>query len=241
MNETALLLRLLIAHILADFILQTKAKIKERKLKKWKAPWLYIHCVVYAVLIGMASGEWSQLYWILPLAFATHLLIDGLKARFEDNSVVFVLDQVLHFSVIFVIWGVLVSLPIREILAVAQTIWRSSRILLIAAGYLLVLWPTGYFIGKLTAGLRAKIPSEDESGLDEAGFWIGCLERLFVYSLVLTNQLAAISILIGVKSIYRFGAIRETERRKEAEYILIGTLISFASAMAVGYIVAAMI
>lgn len=241
MNETALLLRLLIAHILADFVLQTKAKIRERKLKKWRSSWLYVHSVIYALLISFASGKWPQLLWIFPAVFTTHLLIDGIKARFEDNAPVFVLDQLLHLAVLFLLWGILVSFSFNEFFTVFQTICDSPQILLIAAGYLLILWPTGYFIGKLTASLRSQIPSEHESGLDEAGFWIGCLERLFVYSLVLTNQLAAISILIGVKSIYRFGAIRETERRKEAEYILIGTLISFASAMAVGYVVAALI
>lgn len=241
MNTAALLLRLLIAHIIADFVFQTKSKIKERKQKKWRSPWLYIHCLTYATLVSLAAGALDQIYWILPAAFTTHLIIDGIKANFEDNALVFVLDQLLHVIILLILWEILVSLPLSEISAAVHNIWNSSQILLIVVGYLIILWPTGFFIGKLTSTLRAHIESDGQAGLDEAGFWIGCLERLFVYSLVLTHQLAAISILIGVKSIYRFGAIRETERRKEAEYILIGTLISFAAAMAIGYIVSALI
>jgi hypothetical protein len=241
MNTAALLLRLLIAHIIADFVFQTKSKIKERKQKKWRSPWLYIHCLVYATLIYLAAGAWDQIYWIVPAAFTTHLIIDGIKANFEDNALVFVLDQLLHVIILFILWEILVLLPLSEISSAVHNIWNSPQILLIVVGYLIILWPTGFFIGKLTSNLRAHIESNGQAGLAEAGFWIGCLERLFVYSLVLTHQLAAISILIGVKSIYRFGAIRETERRKEAEYILIGTLISFAAAMAIGYIVRALI
>jgi hypothetical protein len=241
MNTTALLIRLLIAHLIADFLLQTKTRIEQRKSKKWRSPWLYAHSFMYAALIYSATSNWDQFYWIIPAVFAIHLVIDGVKAGFDDNVVVFSLDQLAHMIVLVVLWGLLASITPGAIAQVISEIWNSSKILLIVAGYLFILWPTGYFIGKLTSRLCAQIPSADRAGLDEAGFWIGCLERLFVYSFVLIDQLAAISILIGVKSIYRLGAIRASERRKEAEYILIGTLISFAIAMAAGYIVRSLI
>ncbi len=241
MNETALLVRLLIAHLIADFVLQTKEKIRQRKARRWSAPWLYLHSLMYAALLYLATSAWDRFYWIIPVMFAAHLVIDGVKAGFDDNVLVFSLDQLAHAIVLVVLWGFLVSLTPAEIARVISTIWNSSRILLITAGYFLILWPTGYFVGKLTSRFWAQIPSADRAGLDEAGFWIGCLERLFVYFFVLIDQLAAISILIGVKSIYRLGAIRASERRKEAEYILIGTLISFALAMATGYIVRSLI
>jgi len=241
MNPTALLIRLFIAHLIADFLLQTKEKIRQRKARTWRSPWLYAHSLLHAVLIYLATSHWDQFYWILPAAFATHLVIDGVKAGFDDNALAFSLDQLAHVIILVVLWGILSSLTPGAIAQAIYEIWNSSKILLVVAGYIFILWPTGYFIGKLTSRLCAQIPSADRAGLDEAGFWIGCLERLFVYSFVLIDQLAAISILIGVKSIYRLGAIRASERRKEAEYILIGTLISFATAMAAGYIVRSLI
>ena len=42
-----------------------------------------------------------------------------------------------------------------------------------------------------------------------------------------------IALLLGLKSLFRFGEIKDPANRKEAEYILIGTLLSFGFALAV--------
>ena len=68
-------------------------------------------------------------------------------------------------------------------------------------------------------------------GLANGGKWIGQLERALTFLLVLSAQASAIGFVIAAKSILRFGEIKDSHQRKEAEYIIIGTLTSFGWAL----------
>lgn len=63
---------------------------------------------------------------------------------------------------------------------------------------------------------------------------IGMLERLLVYGFVLQGQYAAIGLILAAKSFARF---KEMDERDFAEYVLIGTLLSVTSAVAVGELI----
>jgi hypothetical protein len=68
-------------------------------------------------------------------------------------------------------------------------------------------------------------------GLANGGKIIGWLERALILIFVLANQFAGIGFLVAAKSIFRFGEFKESENRKEAEYIIIGTFASFLYAI----------
>jgi len=57
-----------------------------------------------------------------------------------------------------------------------------------------------------------------------------------IYLLVLVGEPAATGFPAAAKSVFRIGELRESKDRKLAEYVLIGTLVSFAAAMAVGLV-----
>ena len=78
--------------------------------------------------------------------------------------------------------------------------------------------------------------SHDES-LNNAGKYIGMLERLFVFTFVITGNWEAIGFLLAAKSVFRFGDLKESKDRKLTEYILIGTLLSFGLAIATGLLI----
>jgi len=63
------------------------------------------------------------------------------------------------------------------------------------------------------------------------------LERLLIFTFVVTGHWEAIGFLIAAKSVFRFGDLKESKERKLTEYILIGTLLSFGIAMITGIIV----
>jgi hypothetical protein len=65
-------------------------------------------------------------------------------------------------------------------------------------------------------------------GLSGGGRWIGLAERALLFLFVIFGMEIAIGFLIAAKSILRFGEIRNRVQRMEAEYVIIGTLISFA-------------
>ena len=58
--QTSLLLRLLIAHFLADFLFQTGKVVNQKREKRWKSEWLYGHALIYASLfsfgLAMTTG-----------------------------------------------------------------------------------------------------------------------------------------------------------------------------------------
>jgi hypothetical protein len=81
---------------------------------------------------------------------------------------------------------------------------------------------------------RREMKRTSSQGLDKAGLWIGYLERTLILTFVLLNQFEAIGFLIAAKSIFRFGEIKSPQSRREAEYILIGTMISFVMAIMLG-------
>jgi hypothetical protein len=71
-----------------------------------------------------------------------------------------------------------------------------------------------------------------------AGRFIGVLERLLTYAFVLQGQYAAIGLILAAKGFARF---REMDERDFAEYVLIGTLLSVASAVLVAEAVKALL
>ena len=81
------------------------------------------------------------------------------------------------------------------------------------------------------------INDSNDDSLNNAGKYIGILERLFVFVFVITSNWGGIGFLLAAKSIFRFGDLKESKDRKLTEYILIGTLLSFGIAMAIGMLV----
>ena len=78
---------------------------------------------------------------------------------------------------------------------------------IVLAGFVFVTAPAGILIGQLTKGWSNKI-DDPEDNLANAGKWIGILERVIVFILVLLNQYSAIGLVIAAKSILRFNEIR---------------------------------
>ncbi|MGD2129289.1 MAG: hypothetical protein PVG42_02415 [Lysobacterales bacterium] len=74
-----------------------------------------------------------------------------------------------------------------------------------------------------------------QGGLANGGYWIGIGERTLIYLFILSGVPEGIGFLVAAKSIFRFGEIKEPDQRELAEYILIGTLMSFTAATLVGF------
>jgi hypothetical protein len=110
-------------------------------------------------------------------------------------------------------------------------------VVLACLGCLILLWPVGCLVSTLTKPFRRQLSAERSRGLEPAGFWIGCLERVFLLSFIIFDYPGGVALLVGMKSLFRFGDIKDPANRKEAEYVLIGTLMSLGLSMAVGILV----
>ena len=106
----------------------------------------------------------------------------------------------------------------------------------------------GIVIGMLTAPLLPEIERSVEKspddptttnsavdGLKNGGRYIGWLERSLVLLLVLEGETGGVGFLIAAKSILRFGDVKEPGQRRRAEYVIIGTFLSFGWALLIAF------
>ncbi len=218
MIETLALL--LLAHLLADFPLQTDAMIAR---KKEPGP-MALHIGVHFALAFAALG--GEVEIALGLA-AAHLLIDLIKVHaLPDRLWVYLADQLAHVA----------TLVAAVLLFEAETAWVLTPGLFALAvglsGLIAATWAGGPAVGLLIDPF-SKALKPANAGLPAAGRMIGFLERGLIYLLVWVGQPAAVGFLIAAKSILRFDTAKEDQRA--SEYVIIGTLASFGWALIAAY------
>ena len=113
-GDLLLLLRLITAHLIVDFLLQPNSCVQERLKRKWASRWLYLHALLAAAITYGLSCEWKAL-WLPPVILVSHLLLDGFKSQAQDTLGTFIADQIGHFAVIFLCWILLVDASFREV------------------------------------------------------------------------------------------------------------------------------
>lgn len=235
--EIDLLLRLLIAHVVGDFLLQPGAWIAERRTKKAGSKFLYVHGLIHGALAMLALGDLHA--WLPALVIAiTHIIIDLLKAyQAEKSARWFVIDQALHLLVLCLIW---LKTTGWNIWADLEQLRSDAHALAVVLAVLILIWPTGMFIGVFTSRWSGQIDA-DGKGLAKAGQWIGILERLLILLFLLNELFEAIGFLLAAKSVFRFGDIKMAADRNHTEYVMIGTLLSFGAAIITGMLTLAIL
>ena len=229
MNEyhISVLMKLLLSHLIADFLLQKDLSIKKKKEKKGSSRWLYMHDGVAGLLAYVFVAQWSEL-WILPVVALSHMAIDSVRYMKEDSLLWFSLDQMAHVLVMLLVWYFL--LP-SDTFGQAGYMLADAKIWILLTAYFLILFPAGSFIGKATERWKKEIEPSNYEGLEKAGLWIGRMERFLILTFILDHEYSLVGLLIASKSILRFNA-----DRKAGEYILIGTLASLTISVGVGLI-----
>jgi len=151
--------------------------------------------------------------------------------RLGDGLRNWVVVQLAHITTIVLAWWICApDTPSPD--EVLATLAQPSAIV-VMGGVIVVVWPVGEFIRLVTAQWAEEL-EVSQRGLTDAGLWIGRLERLLILAAILAEMPLAIGFLVAAKSVFRIGEVRESGNRKDAEYILIGTLLSFGLAIAVG-------
>ncbi len=229
-----LFIKLVLAHLIGDFILQPASWVnakEERKLRAWQ---LYAHVLIHAVLIILLVRDSYFWPWALLIA-GTHLIIDALKIllqREKTKRTLFFIDQALHLIILYAVACLYLDYaPDFDLL-------NDQNVLLFITCLAFLTTPASaaikFFIARWTPHMT---DGEDES-LQSAGKYIGILERLFVFAFFASGHPEGVGFLIAAKSVFRFGDLKEAKSRKLTEYVLIGTLVSFGIAMITGIIFA---
>jgi len=226
------------AHLLGDFILQSRAMVRHKQRLKARSWMLYLHCAIHGILVYLLSPGWS-LWQPAILVMVTHFVIDLWKLYQKDGIVYFIIDQFLHVLVLFILWCVFVA-PAGWFSYNWMSVLQSQSTWAIATGYLTVTFPLSLLLASATQRWRREAEEQNirsSVSLNEAGKWIGIFERILVFTFVISGHFEGVGFLITAKSILRFNDIKGSEARKEAEYILIGTLMSFSLSILIGLIV----
>ncbi len=224
-----LFLKIFLAHLIVDFLLQPDRWVRHKEMHKAKSKYLYIHVALHFVVTMLLLWDFS--YWGLALIITvSHYFIDLLKLYatplFKHANIPFFIDQLLHILVLYCC-------------AFYGGLWEHTGTFFrhldwgMASGIVFLSFPAAIIMGKLLERMSAQIALDHDS-LPNAGKYIGIIERLFVFLFILLGKWEAIGLLITAKSVFRFNDLKESNNRKLTEYILIGTLLSFGMAMLTG-------
>lgn len=227
-----ILIKLLLAHIIGDFLLQPKKWVKEKEKKKLKSNKLYFHVSIHIVLTSIFL--WDVSLWLIILTVGiTHLAIDATKLSIQKKKtrrLLFFIDQLLHIAIIFCCYFIFI-----ENTFILNNIVTESNLLLVTCLLFLTI-PTSIIMKTIFLKWNISELTKNNQSLEDAGKYIGILERVLVFIFIIVGHWEAVGFLITAKSVFRFGDLKESKHRQLTEYILIGTLISFGIAIFTGLI-----
>ena len=214
---------LLVAHLVTDFPLQPDWMIRQKR----KPAILGLHAAIVAGTAVLALGAWPLS--LLAILVVTHLTMDAIKVYLlKDSLASFALDQIVHLIVIAGLASIFPQIVADGWWSGLEPSWLNAYFmgLCFVGGLILSLHVGAIIIRKATAPFTDQIEPKTK-GLQNGGFYIGCLERALVMLLMLINQPTGVGFLITAKSVLRFGDISDSHQRKLTEYIIIGTFMSF--------------
>lgn len=223
-----LLFKILLAHLMGDFLLQPTSWVKNKEKRKIKSKFLYFHFLVHTLLLMVLVFRIDFIPYAILLG-VIHILIDLLKLYLQSEvtkRIWFLIDQILHiFSILFLI--ILYDNIIINNYSLVPQFWP------ILTALLFLTVPASITIKNLIS-IWTPNTNDTKQDLENAGTYIGILERLFIFLFILIGQFSAIGFLLAAKSIFRFGDLTKSKDRKLTEYVLIGTLLSFGIAIVTG-------
>lgn len=226
-----LLIKLVLAHLIGDFILQPLSWVKAKEKKKLKAWQFYAHLLIHFILIVLLVWDISFLIPALIITLS-HGIIDFVKVQYQKESTErlwFAVDQLLHLFIILIVW--------YQVENPVLTFGLSQINLLYLTAIVFITTPASILIKTLISQWNPITDKPRSASLQHAGKYIGILERLMVFTFTVTNNWEAIGFLIAAKSVFRFGDLKDARDLKLTEYVLIGTLLSFGMAMGAGLLV----
>jgi len=230
-----IILRMLVAHFLSDFVFQRTYLTEKKDQPGMTSFYFWLHIVLNFVILYVILWDWS-LWPVAAWITLIHFVIDAVISKISNSGLsVFLVDQSLHIITIFAVWLIysnqldLFYQDIYKLISV-QRYWG------LFLAYLLLSVPSSILVRKITQTWSDKIKQETDNGLENAGKWIGLIERYLIFTFITLNHIEAVGFLLAAKSVFRFGELRDSKEEKKTEYIIIGTLLSFSIAVTVGLV-----
>ncbi|AZQ45219.1 DUF3307 domain-containing protein [Nonlabens ponticola] len=226
----AVLIKLIIAHLIGDFFLQTDKSVQKKEAEKLKSVSLYIHVLLHGLLSWIAL--WNiELWYIALFIMLSHLVVDVAKLYLtnkKNKRWLFLLDQVAHIATLVIAWLWLSNFNIVMPSLSSMHFWA------FIAGMLFLTAPVSIALKTFFTRWKLDPRKVGVDSLKNAGKWIGMIERLLVFVFIVAGHFEAVGFLLAAKSVFRFGDLNRESNMKLTEYVLIGTLLSFGIAILTG-------
>lgn len=231
-HNLLILCYLIAAHLLTDAICHLKIGKKKKRILDSRL----IQAGVAGIIAYIFVHSW-HLIWLPLVIFTSRLILDWDKCK-KETILIFMLNLLGHTVIITTCWLLIITDNIIQFLEIPYRLLSNTTLWIISLSYILITFPVGRLIGRITEPWRKELGNKTKfQGLAKAGMWIGLLERILILTFVLLSHYEAIGFLIAAKSIFRFEEIKNSDDRKEVEYILIGTMISFVISIFFGIMV----
>lgn len=243
------------AHLLSDFVFQTHHLVGQKRLRKLSAYAKhgivhYLSAIVITGFLIRGSILSARTHLVILGLTLVHLLMDfgkmelARRRQLFDGPIAYTSDQFLHFVTVFVAaWMISPAVHFADLRAWA-TYARDlpSRFLAVPVIYVAVMFGGGYLIRSwtrsLAEGAKSHSPEKTSEQLQNAGLYIGWLERFLVITALLLHSPATVGLILTAKSIARYP---EFKSERFAEYFLIGTLLSISLAIVGGVILSVLL
>ncbi len=210
---------LIAAHAISDFALQTDGLVQNKN----RLQFIMFHAAIHAALSYVVLQVWGC--WQAPLfVFTVHAAIDFCKQRSRrGTATAYIVDQIVHvFSLLGLAWLLVRFSWVPSFSGIGY------KPLVVLAGFIATVQGGGFLVEIFTK----RLIEENNlvlAGLANGGKLIGQLERCLIFLFIFIGQPAGIGFLVAAKSILRF---EEAKEQRLAEYVLIGSLLSFSIAIA---------
>jgi hypothetical protein len=210
---------LIAAHVLGDFVFQPDLIARNKR----QPLFLLLHAAIHGLLAWLLLQSWQC--WKAPVfVMIAHAAIDMLKQRYPRESLnAFIADQAAHILCLLILAWYLV----RNSILPGFT-GTGYQAIIEVAGFAIVVRGSGFSVSYVSGKLLRE-NGLNFDGLLNGGKLIGYFERALIFLFFVIGHPAGIGFLVAAKSILRF---EEAKEQKQAEYILIGTLLSFSIAIA---------
>jgi len=243
-----LLLLLLLAHLLGDFILQSDEMAKDKdRFNKNRLKAVLKHAFIHSLLYGaiflfmfyILHESYVNRILIVFIIALSHFVIDWGKPYLryigiKNKALIFSIDQGIHLAIIFLIINKIIKAPILSVLK-----GMKSANYFETATFLLIIWIllttfSNIFIRcflepiKQTKTNNNNVKENDD--VAKKGRYIGALERILAFLAVYTNSPTVLIGIFATKTAIRF---KQFEEKEFAEYYFIGTSLSALMAIAI--------
>ncbi|MFW6311483.1 MAG: DUF3307 domain-containing protein [Nanoarchaeota archaeon] len=246
-----LFLLIIISHLISDFLLQFDKLVQIKQKNKLKG-FLSHGFIVFIITLFLTFIFGIKIAFLIAFIISIiHIVLDIIKENimkiFKKLKIrnkkllskvkfyTFIVDQFLHFLIIFVIWDIFnkrFAIPVDTSMNYINSFGIDFRkILILIIFYLIVLFVGAAFLEKLLNIIDIQI--DNQSNDINMGKYIGIIERALILTLVTFGSLSSIGIIFTAKSIARFNKLEE---KHFVEYYLLGTLTSIFIALIGGLI-----